>query len=137
VADPSAPILTVRKVVAEWSHSWEDVSFAATADLGRNKEVWVFALTAGPLAVGDEIDSAGGRAAGIGVSAFTGGVIPVEPYQARIYEYLGRRGGGLAPDRQPAPQLPTVGVPAPADVAGGGGPPLRFDTETAAPSQLG
>ncbi len=140
MADPPVPILTaiipphlvpdrlraaVGKVVAGWSHSWEDVTFAATAELGRRREVWVFALTAGPLEVGDEIDSAGGRAAGIGVSAFTGGVIPVTPYQARVYEYLGRRGRGPAPERQPPSELPNVGVPKPAEVAGGGGPPLR------------
>lgn len=126
----------VRKVLGEWSHAWEDVTFAGTAELGHQKEVWVFALAAAPLAVGDELDSAGGRAAGIGVSAFTGGVIPVTPYQARVYEYLGRRGGGPAPERQPPPELPTVGVPTPADVAGPGGA-LRSDTEPAAPNRLG
>jgi hypothetical protein len=122
VADPPVPILTaiipldtvpdrlraaVRTVVTGWSHSWEDVSFAATARIGR-REIWVFALSAGPLAVGDEIDSAGGRAAGIGVSAFTGGVIPVEPYQAQIFEYLGRRGGEASPERPSPPRIPTT-----------------------------
>ncbi len=135
MADPPVPVLTaiipldlvpdrlraaVRKVVTEWSHSWEDVTFAATAELGP-REVWVFALAAAPLAVGDEIDSADGRTAGVAVSAFTGGLIPATPYQAQIFEYLGRRGGGgRAPERQPAPQLPTTP-----------------DAEPAAPGQLG
>lgn len=111
MADPSVPILTaiiplrlvpdrlrtaVRKVLGEWSHTWEDVTFAGTAELGHHKEIWVFALAAAPLAVGDELDSAGGRAAGTAVSAFTGGVIPVTPYQARVYEYL----DGAAVDRR-------------------------------------
>jgi hypothetical protein len=149
VADPPLPILTaiiplqlvpdrlraaVRKVVTEWSYSWDDVTFAATAEFGRHKEIWVFALTAGPLAVGDQIDSTSGRAAGVGVSAFTGGVIPVTPYQARVYEYLGRRGGEAATERHPPPATP-LGVPRPADVAGGGGSPLISDTEPATPGQ--
>jgi hypothetical protein len=129
VANSQVPILTaiiplrlvpdrlraaVRRVVGEWSYSWEDVTFAGTAELGHHREVWVFALTAGPLAVGDELDSVGGRAAGVGVSAFTGGVIPVTPYQARVYEYLGRRGGGPVPERPAPPKVPTTPDPEPA-----------------------
>jgi hypothetical protein len=123
VQDPPIPILTsivplravperlrsaVTKVLADWSYTWQDVSFAGTAELGQGKEAWVFAVTAGPLAVGDEVESAGGRGAGVAVSAFAGGVIPVTPYQARVYEYLGRRGGGPAPARESPPRVPTT-----------------------------
>jgi hypothetical protein len=99
----------VNKVLAGWSFSWDDITFAGTADVGHGDEIWIFAISAGPLAVGDELESAGGRGAGVAVSAFSGGVIPVTPYQARVYEYLGRRGGGgPAPERQPPPQVPTT-----------------------------
>jgi hypothetical protein len=98
----------VAKVLADWSYAWDDVTFAGTAELDRSTEVWVFAISAGPLAVGDELESAGGRGAGVAVSAFSGGVIPVTPYQARVYEYLGRRGGGFAPERESPPQVPTT-----------------------------
>jgi hypothetical protein len=123
VQDSSAPILTsivplpavparlrsaVAKVLAGWSYSWDDVTFAGTADLGPGREIWVVAITAGPLIVGDELDSAGGRGAGVAVSAFSGGLIPVTPYQARIYEYLGRSGGGRGPARECPPQVPTT-----------------------------
>lgn len=135
MADTAVPILTsivplgavperlraaAAKVLAQWSYSWGDVTFAGTAEAGHakeaghGKEIWIFAITAGPLAVGDELQSAGGRSAGVGVSAFSGGVIPVTPYQAVIHEYLGRRGGGPAPERgsppetPDAPALPTV-----------------------------
>ena len=84
---------------SRWGYAWEDVNFAGTATLPPGEfwqlapgaeEIWVFAVNAGPLSVGDELESAGGRAAAVGVSAFSGGVIPVTPYQARVYEYLGR-----------------------------------------------
>ena len=96
----------VSRLLKGWGYSWEDVTFAGTAGVtpaGRwrlapgGDEIWILAITAGPLAVGDELDSAGGRAAGLSLSAFSGGVIPVTPYQARVYEYLGRRGGSSAP----------------------------------------
>jgi hypothetical protein len=123
VHDPLAPTLTsivplsavpsrlrsaVAKVLAGWSYGWDEITFAGTAELDRGKEIWVFAVSAGPLAVGDELDSAGGRGAGVALSAFSGGLIPVTPYQARVYEYLGRRGGGLAPERESPPQVPTT-----------------------------
>lgn len=101
----------ISRVLSDWGYAWEDVSFAGTATLPSGDhwelgpgpdEVWIVAITAEPLAVGDELESAGGRGAGVGLSAFSGGVIPVAPYQARVYEYLGRRGGGLPP-----PGLPT------------------------------
>lgn len=130
MADQTIPILTsivplravpdrlraaVSKVLEDWSYMWDDISFAGTAELGPSKEIWVFAITAGPLAVGDELDSAGGRGAGIGLSAFSGGVIPVTPYQARVHEYLGRRGGGPSPEQgQPSPEVPTSPDMAPA-----------------------
>lgn len=107
----------VSRILSDWTYAWDDVSFAGTAELGHDREIWVFATAAGPLAVGDTLESAGGRAAGIGVSAFSGGVIPVTPYQAQVYEYLGRRGSG--PDAEPPP------VPRPSTTA---------DTGRAAPS---
>ncbi len=105
-AVPERLRLAVGKVLADWSFAWEDVTFAGTAEVGRGKEIWVFAISAGPLAVGQEVESAGGRGAGVAVSAFAGGVIPVTPYQARVYEYLGRRGGGPTPERESPPQDP-------------------------------
>ncbi len=61
-----------------------------------SQEIWVFAITAGPLVIGDELESGGGRGVGVSVSAFSGGYIPVTPYQAQVYEVLGRRGGRWA-----------------------------------------
>lgn len=130
---PAAPILTsivpvgalpgrlraaVFRVLKEWGYSWEDVTFAGTAVLPPggwhlapgSDEAWVLAITAASLTVGDELDSAGGRGAGIGLSAFSGGVIPVAPatpHQALVYEYLGRRGGGLRDEPQP-PAAPST-----------------------------
>lgn len=101
----------VSRVLTGWGYSWEDVTFSGTAGLAPvgqwritpgADEIWILAITAAPLAVGDELDSAGGRTAGVSLSAFSGGVIPVMPYQARVYEYLGRRGGGgWAPESAP------------------------------------
>ena len=124
MADPSVPKLTsiaplraapdrlryaVAKVLVQWSYSWDDLTFAGTAEVANGDEIWVFAVSSGPLAVGDELESVGGRVAGVAVSAFSGGVIPVIPYQAQVYEYLGRRGGGdSASERRPAPQIPTT-----------------------------
>ena len=124
MADPPAAILTsivptravpdrlrvaVSRVVEDWSYSWDDVTFAGTAELTRGREIWVFAVSAGRLAVGDELESVGGRGAGIGVSAFAGGVIPVTPYQARVYEYLGPGRGREGEPQSPArPQVPTT-----------------------------
>ena len=106
----------VVRVLRDWGYGWEDVSFAGTAELRAGEhlqlgpaagEVWVLAITAAPLAVGDELESAGGRGAAVSLSAFSGGVIPVAPYQARVYEYLGPRGGGDAPGPPPPAALPT------------------------------
>jgi hypothetical protein len=92
----------VAGVVKPWGYTWPDVSFAGTAVLPRGErrglslgpdEVWVFAVTTGALALGDQLESAGSRTAGVSLSAFSGGVIPVTPFQARVYEYLGGRGG--------------------------------------------
>lgn len=117
----------VSGVLAKWGYRWEDLNFAGTATLAPgehwrlepgSEEVWVFAVTAGQLFVGDELESAGGRAAGVAVSAFAGGVIPVTPYQARVYECLGRGGPGRPPERQPPPESPTtVERPTTADTA--------------------
>jgi hypothetical protein len=127
---PAAPILqsivplgvvpgrlraAVRRVLEDWGHTWDDVSFAGTAVLQSGEhqlgsvsdEVWILAIAAAPLAVGDELTSAGGRAAGVSLSAYSGGVIPVTPYQAWVYEYLGRRGGGSAPEPPPPSGVPT------------------------------
>ena len=107
MAPASAPLLTsivplaavpgrlrvaVAKVLGEWSYSWEDLTLSGTAELRTGKEIWVFAVAAGPLSIGDELETAGGRGAGVGVSGYSGGVIPVTPYQAWVYEFLGRRG---------------------------------------------
>jgi hypothetical protein len=122
-AVPERLRLAVSGLLAKWGYRWEDLNFAGTAALapgGRRRrepgseEVWVFAVTAAPLSVGDELESAGGRAAGVGVSAFSGGVIPVTPYQARVYEVLGRGGRGPAPEHEPQPQSPTTAGTAPA-----------------------
>ncbi|HWE59648.1 MAG TPA: hypothetical protein VG228_08130 [Solirubrobacteraceae bacterium] len=119
----------VAKAVAPWGYAWSDVTFAGTAltppsehsRLGPvSDEVWVFAVTVGTLQIGDELESAGSRAAGISLSAFAGGVIPVTPFQARVYEYLGGGGGG------PPPQPPS-----PAGV------PTNPDTQRAVPDRRG
>jgi hypothetical protein len=103
-------------VLRDWGFSWEDVSFAGTAGLHAGEhsqlgpiadELWILAITAAPLAVGDELESAGGRRAGVTLSAFSGGVIPVPPYQAHVYEYLGPRGGGDAPGPPSPSAVPT------------------------------
>ena len=92
----------VAGVIEPWGYTWPDVSFAGTAAVERGArrglslgpdEVWVFAVTTGALALGDQLESAGSRTAGVSLSAFSGGVIPVTPFQARVYEYLGGRGG--------------------------------------------
>jgi hypothetical protein len=101
----------VAGVVKSWGYTWPDVSFAGTAVLPRGErrglslgpdEVWVFAVTTGSLALGDELESAGSRTAGVSLSAFSGGVIPVTPFQARVYEYLAGHGG----EPPPAPSSP-------------------------------
>lgn len=106
----------VARILSDWGYSWDDLTFAGTATLPPGahwglesgaEEVWVLAVTVGPLSVGDVLESAGGRGAGIGLSAFSGGVIPVTPYQARLYECLGRKGGGARPNERPEPQVPT------------------------------
>jgi hypothetical protein len=107
---------SVSRAIAQWGYAWSDVTFAGTAmlpagahwQLPGSDEVWVFAITAGPLVIGNELESAGGRGAGISVSAFSGGVIPVAPYQAQVYEFLGRRDGGPAPQRRRRRDSPTT-----------------------------
>jgi hypothetical protein len=110
------------RLLSDWNYTWDDVTFAGTATLPSGEfwqlapgadEIWVLAVATAPLAVGDELESAGGRAAGVGVSAYSGGVIPVIPYQARVYEYLGRRGGGPAPERPEPPTTPEMEPAAP------------------------
>ena len=105
----------VAKAIAPWGYTWSDISFAGTALTPPHEhsrlgpaldEVWVFAVTAGSLQIGDELESAGSRAAGLSLSAFSGGVIPVTPFQGRVYEYLGGH-GGTPPPEPPAP----AGVP--------------------------
>jgi hypothetical protein len=106
----------VARTIAPWGYGWGEVSFAGTARtppaehsrLGpASDEIWIFAITVGALEIGDELGSAGSRGAGLSLSAFSGGVIPVTPFQGRVYEYLGRRGGGDAPDPQPPAGPPT------------------------------
>lgn len=100
----------VARAIAPWGYSWADISFAGTAltpadehsRLGpASDEVWVFAVTVGTLHIGDQLESAGSRTAGLSLSAFSGGVIPVTPFQARVFEYLGGHGGG--PSNEPPP----------------------------------
>jgi hypothetical protein len=115
-AVPESLRTAVSRAIAKWGYGWSDVTFAGTAmlpagahwQLPGSEEVWVFAITAGPLVIGDEFESAGGRGVGVSVSAFSGGVIPVVPYQAQVYEFLGRRRGGPAPESQPLKQSPTT-----------------------------
>jgi len=106
----------VAGVVKPWGYTWPDVSFAGTAVLPRGErrglslgpdEVWVFAVTTGALALGDQLESAGSRTAGVSLSAFSGGVIPVTPFQARVYEYLGGHGGDSPPQPTEPPGLAT------------------------------
>ena len=105
----------VVRTIKAWGYGWSDISFAGTAltplaehsKLGpASDEVWVFAVNVGPLEIGDRLESAGGRLTGVSLSAFSGGVIPVTPFQARVYEYLGGKGGSAPPDpRGPATLL--------------------------------
>jgi hypothetical protein len=109
--------LAVSRLVGGWGYAWTNVTFAGTAQVpGRNwrgdQEQWVFAITAEPLNLGDEISSGDGRAAALSVGGFAAGVLPATPYQAYVYERLGGRGRGPAPERQPPPQPST-----PADTA--------------------
>ncbi len=101
----------VARAIAPWGYTWADVSFAGTALLPPGEhtrlgpdsgEVWIFAVTVGTLHIGEELESAGSRSAGVSLSAFSGGVIPVTPFQARVFEYLGG-GGGRSPDPPPKP----------------------------------
>lgn len=100
----------VARAIAPWGYAWADISFAGTAltplrehsRLGpASDEIWVFAVTVGTLQIGDELDSAGSRAAAVRLSAFSGGVIPVTPFQARVFEYLGGHGGESSPGPPP------------------------------------
>lgn len=102
-------------IVRGWGYEWSEVSFAGTAlaPTGERRrlaparqEMWVIAVVAAPLRVGDELTTSGGRVSGVAVSAFSGGVIPATPYQARIYEYLGGRDGGLDAGRPGTPSAP-------------------------------
>lgn len=116
-AVPARLRAAIARELRGWGYGWEDVTFAGTIALPAGErapfapgcaEIWVFAITAGPLAVGDVLEPAGGRGVGVGVSAFYGGVIPATPYQARVYEFLGRAGGGRAPERPSPPAVPTT-----------------------------
>lgn len=101
----------VAKAIEPWGYTWADISFSGTALLPPQEhsrlgpgsdEVWVFAVTVGSLQIGDQLEAAGSRAAGLSLSAFSGGVIPVTPFQARVFEYLGGHGGGSSP-AEPSP----------------------------------
>ncbi len=140
---PSRLRTAVTQVLAKWGYTWSDVSFAGTALLPPAEhwqlkpgaeEVWVLAVTAADaLAVGDRLESASGRATGLAVSAFSGGVIPVTPYYARVYEFLGRHGGGggpAGPSPSADPTTPDTD-PATPDRA-----PASSDTARAAPDRL-
>jgi hypothetical protein len=112
----------VATAITKWGYIWSDVTLAGTAmlpagahwQLPGSQDVWVFAITAGPLVIGDELESAGGRGVGVSVSAFSGGYIPVAPYQAQVYEFLGRRGGGPAPESRPLGDSPRTALAQPA-----------------------
>jgi hypothetical protein len=98
-------------VLEKWGYSWADVTFAGTALLPRGKswqriseETWVVAISAGPIEVGDELESPRGRTEGVAGSSFSRGVIPAIPYQTHVFESLGRRGGGPPPEGQPPPE---------------------------------
>ena len=115
-AVPERLRLAVTKLIADWDYSWDDVTFAGTVSMPAadrsvfepmGPELWVFAITAELIDVGDELESPGGRASGVALSAYSGGLIPATPYQARVFERLGRRGG----PGKPAPQAPS-GSPA-------------------------
>ena len=126
-AVPERLRLAVSRLVGEWGYSWASVTFAGTARVSRSgwqaddQEQWVFAISAESIALGDEVVSGSGRAAGLSVGRFASGVIPATPYQAYVYERLGGRGRGRgpAPERQPPPQ-----------------PSTTEDTEPAAPDLL-
>lgn len=113
-AVPERLRMAVAQAISRWGYAWSEVTFAGTAMLPAgtrwqllgSQEIWVFAITAGPLVIGDELESGGGRCAGVSVSAFSGGYIPVTPYQAQVYEFLGHRGGG-----GPGPQRPRLRNP--------------------------
>lgn len=107
----------VVRTVQPWGYGWSDISFAGTAALPAAEhrglslgpgEIWVFAVTTGPLSLGDQLASEGSRSAGISLSAFSGGVIPVTPFQARVYEYLGGHGGEPPPQPPPPPGRATT-----------------------------
>lgn len=124
----------VIEAIKPWGYNWGDVSFAGTAQLPPDQhsrlgpdldEVWVFAVTVGTLQIGDELEAAGSRATGLSLSAFSGGVIPVTPFQARVYEYLGGHGGHRPPGG-PSPE----GEPATPDTE-----PTTSDTERAVPDR--
>lgn len=116
-AVPGRLRIAVARRLEAWGYTWADVSFAGTVEVPAREhwplapgaaEVWVFAVAAARLRVGDELESAGGRAAGVGVSGYSGGLIPVTPYQAWVYEFLGRNGGGEAHARPAPPMVPTT-----------------------------
>src|ERR1700761_6215070 len=113
-AVPERLRLAVLRLVGEWGSSWADVPFAGTSRVSLSgwqagdHEQWVFAITADSVALGDEIVSGSGRAAGLSVGRFASGVIPATPYQAYVYERLGGRGRGPTPGRQPPPQPSTT-----------------------------
>jgi hypothetical protein len=118
-AVPERLRLIVTAALAKWGYAWSDVTFAGTAsdpaDGSRQPgagEIWVIAISAAPILVGDELTSPGGRVTGAQASSFSGGVIPVIPYQALIYESLGRRGGGPPPEHPSPPQEPRATEPA-------------------------
>ena len=105
-------------MLEKWGYAWSEVSFAGTALLPSRKswqtsseETWVVAINAGPIAVGDELESPRGRAAGVAGSSFSRGVIPAIPYQTHVFESLGRRGGDATPpDEVPPPEPESVDV---------------------------
>ncbi|WP_249020042.1 hypothetical protein [Conexibacter sp. S30A1] len=112
-AVPPALREAVSRLLRGWGHGWDELELIGTASVAPARrvvadEVWVFALAAGPLAIGDELASGAGRVAGLGVSAFRGGVIPVTPYRAQVYETLHRRGGS---DEGPSERPPGPAVP--------------------------
>jgi hypothetical protein len=115
-AVPDGLRTAVSRAIAKWGYNWNDVTFAGTArlpvrehlQLSSSEQVWILGITAGQLVIGEELESAGGRGTGVSVSAFSGGVIPAVPYQAQVYEFLGRRGGRQPPEHRPLRDSPAT-----------------------------
>jgi len=77
--------------------AWTEVTFAGTALLPpghrsrlqtRTEEIWVFALHAEQLDLGDELHAAGGEGFVVSVARLPDGLIPSVGYRALVYDHL-------------------------------------------------